>query len=81
MARGWESKAIEAQQEEAARRRVPAGRPSPEAMRRAAERQVVELAAARARADLDRATVPAHRRMLEAALAALRERLHSLDLA
>lgn len=81
MARGWESKSIEAQQEEAARRRASAGHPSPEARLRATERQTIELAIARATADLARATAPAHRRMLEAALAALGERLRALDIA
>lgn len=79
MARGWESKAIEAQQEEASWRR-PACEPSeaPAALARLAERRLVELARARAAADLARATRPAHRAMLEQAIAALDEQLARL---
>lgn len=80
MARGWESKAVEAQQEEAARRvRAPAPSDAPDARARLAERRVVELARARAVADLARATRPAHRAMLEQALTALEERLARLS--
>lgn len=79
MARGWESKAVEAQQEEAARRAEAQGASlAPDARARLAERRVIELARARAAADLARATRPAHRAMLEQALAALDERLASL---
>ena len=78
MARGWESKNIEAQQAEreqssAPREAVPAG----EAERRA-RRRTLELTRARAAADLERATVPAHRAMLEAAIKALDDQLRSL---
>jgi hypothetical protein len=80
MARGWESKAVEQQQEEAARRAsVRASAGAPDAPARLAERRVVELARARAAADLARATRPAHRAMLEQALAALDERLARLS--
>jgi len=73
MARGWESKSIESQQaDREAQRREPAPVPPEEAQRRDA-RRTVELARARARADLERATAPAHRAMLEAALCALDE--------
>jgi hypothetical protein len=67
MARGFESKMVEFQQEEAARR----GAGSP----RAKERSSLELARARAAADLERAKNPAHRKMLESAIAALDEQL------
>ena len=78
MARGWESKNIEAQQaerEQAGSRgeAVPAG----EAEERG-RRRTLELTRARAAADLERATVPAHRAMLEAAIKALDEQLRSL---
>jgi hypothetical protein len=63
MARGFESKMVEFQQEEAARRGGGGTR--------AKERSSLELARARAAADLERATNPAHRKMLEAAIAAL----------
>jgi hypothetical protein len=77
MARGFESKMVEFQQEEAARKRASssAGALTPEQQAAAARRQGLELARARAAADLERATVPAHRRMLEQAIAALDEQL------
>lgn len=75
MARGFESKSVEAQQEAAANRH-PAGPPidRDEAMRRA-ERATLALAKKRAEADLERATAPTHRRMLEEAIAELTRRL------
>lgn len=79
MARGWESKSVEAQQDDKARGgSAAAGPASPEEAARAAERQTIELALARARNDLARAKVAAHRAMLEQAIAALTERLASL---
>ncbi|HZB25351.1 MAG TPA: hypothetical protein VE379_04400 [Vicinamibacterales bacterium] len=79
MARGWESKSVEAQQEEATRHR-PIARPlSAEERVRADRRRSLELARSRAAGDLDRATAPAHRRMLESALQALDEQLRTLE--
>lgn len=77
MARGFESKMVEFQQEEAARKRASSGvgALTPEQQAAAARRQGLELARARAAADLERATVPAYRRMLEQAIAALDEQL------
>jgi hypothetical protein len=76
MARGWESKAVEAQQEMSVRDPL-AGKGGVSAAER--ERQSMQctlaLARARAAADLQRATTPAHRAMLEAALAALDRQL------
>lgn len=71
MARGWESKSIEAQQEEAARGRQHRVTLTPEQQMRLERRRTLELARSRAQADLARATAPAHRRMLEQAIAAL----------
>jgi hypothetical protein len=71
MARGWESKNIESQQEEAARARTPSPVLTPEQRAREEERRGLELTRRRARADLARATAPAHRAMLEQAIAAL----------
>jgi hypothetical protein len=76
MARGWESKSIEAQQEEAAARRAAPPRADPEDARHKAERATLMLARARALADLQRACVPAHRSMLEQAIADLDRRLN-----
>jgi len=77
MARGFESKMVEFQQEEAARARSLSAPMSAEEQARRARRAGLELARTRAAADLERATVPAHRQMLEQALAALDEQLRS----
>ncbi len=79
MARGWESKSIEAQQEEAGRAKKAAPPVSRAVRARRERRRTLELARARAADDLSRATAPAHRRMLEQALAALDEQLNGLD--
>ncbi len=72
MARGWESKAIEEQQQEAARGAAAGARPQTPAEReRGTRRRTLELARARAVADLARARTPAHRAMLEKAIADL----------
>ena len=72
MARGFESKSVEAQQEEAARRTAASGPElSAEDRRIEQQRQLLELARTRARNDLNRATAPTHRLMLEQAIAAL----------
>jgi len=78
MARGFESKMVEFQQEEAARARPAASTLTPEEQQRKARRQGLELTRARAAADLERATIPAHRRMLEQALSAIDDQLRSL---
>jgi len=76
MARGWESKAVEAQQEQAQRERGAAkDAPSPEDLERRSRRGTLTLARKRAEADLERAKTPAHRAMLEEALAALDRQL------
>ena len=79
MARGFESKSVEAQQEEAARGRKPTG-PTMSPEERAVEerRRMLELTRARARDDLSRASAPAHKRMLEQAIAALDQQLRDL---
>jgi len=79
MARDWESKAIEAQQEAAAtdsRRSGPILSPS-EAGRRA-EHATLMLARTRALADLQVACASAHRAMLEQAIADLDRRIAAL---
>jgi hypothetical protein len=79
MARGFESKQVEFQQEEAARGRPPA-RPalSTEEREVSERRHALELSKSRAEADLGRASAPAHRRMLEQAIAALDAQLRDL---
>ena len=79
MARGFDSKFVEAQQEEAARGTSTRGRAlSPE--QRAAEqrRRMLQLTRTRTERDLSRATAPAHREMLQQALAALDHEIDQL---
>lgn len=79
MARGWESKSIEAQQDAAAERR-PAGPPvTREDADRRARRTTLTLARARAEDDLRRATAGPHREMLEQALADLERQIADLS--
>ena len=80
MARGWESKGVEAQQADREQAGPAPGEPlGPEAAARAARRRTLELARARALADLARATNPSHQAMLEAALQTLQEQLRALE--
>jgi hypothetical protein len=79
MARGWESKSIESQQEEAARGRVRKPMLSPEQQAVEERRRTLLLARTRAEADLSRAVAPQHRRMLEQTVAAIDEQLAQLS--
>jgi hypothetical protein len=78
MARGFESKMVEFQQEEAARGRSKSAALSPEEQERLARRGSLHLARAQAVADLGRASAPAHKKMLEQAIAALDEQLNQI---
>jgi len=80
MARGFESKSVEAQQEEAARGKI-ARRPrmTPEQLAVEQRRRALELTRTRACDDLSRASAPAHRRMLEEAIASLDQQLTDLQ--
>ena len=79
MARGWESKSVEAQQDDAATvRRVGPPVSAAEAARRG-ERATLMLARSRALADLQQACAAAHRSMLEQAVADLDARIAALD--
>jgi hypothetical protein len=79
MARGFESKDVEFQQAEAARESTrPVRELTPEQRRAADLRRTLDLSLARARADLESATSPAHRRMLEQAIAALEVKLAAI---
>ena len=77
MARGFESKDVEFQQAEAERGKTLGRQLTPEERDAATKRGTVELALARARADLAAARTPAHRRMLNDAIAALEQQLSS----
>ena len=75
MARGWESKAIEAQQADAARS-APMAPPLSEAEReRRRQADGLRLALAEATAQLQAACKPVHRDMLRQRIAALEARL------
>lgn len=78
MARGWESKSVEAQQDDALRRETRRPPLSEAEQRTAARRRTLLLARTRAEDDLSRATAPQHRRMLEEAIAALDAQLAEL---
>jgi hypothetical protein len=78
MARGWESKSVEHQQEEAASGLKPKSRPlTPDEIRREQERRGLELSRQRISDELKMASHPRHRSMLEAALADLNRRLEA----
>ncbi len=76
MARGWESKSVEQQQEEAASGRV-SGRQhlTPEQAAHERRRRGLELSRQRIVQQLQRASNPQHRKMLEAALVDLEAQL------
>ena len=78
MARGWESKSVEDQQQEAQRPKTAAPPLDPAQAARAAERATLQLARTRALADLQQACAPAHRAMLEAAIRDLDARIAKL---
>jgi hypothetical protein len=78
MARGFESKMVEFNQEEAARGRPKTEALSPEAQARLTRRVTLELARKRAVTDLALATRLAHKAMLEQAIKALDDQLENL---
>jgi len=80
MSRGWESKDVESQMEEAASRRA-AARQTPltdEQIRLQTERRSLELSRTRVLKDLGAATHPRRREQLEAALRHLDRKLAEL---
>jgi hypothetical protein len=80
MARGFDSKFVEAQQEEAARGTSSGARAmSPEERAGAQRRRTLELTRTRTERDLSRATASAHREMLQQALAALDREIEQLS--
>lgn len=81
MARGWESKDVEAQVESS---QQPPGHygsktRSPEQVRRDQERKDLQLSRTRIAHDLESATHPNHRKSLEAALAHLDKKISDLN--
>ena len=80
MARGWESKSVEQQQDAAAEpTRARAAAMSPEEIAKRTARATLMLARTGALSDLQRACAPAHRAMLEHAIADLDRQLAELD--
>jgi hypothetical protein len=78
MARGWESKSVEGQQDDAADRGSSKPKVSRDDLERRAERATLDLARARMQADLKKASAAAHRSMLEQAIADLDRRIAAL---
>jgi hypothetical protein len=78
MARGWESKSVEAQQQDERTAVNPAAALDPADAARRAERATLQLARTRALSDLQQACAPAHRAMLEAAIRDLDTRITNL---
>jgi hypothetical protein len=78
MARGWESKSIESQQDDAQSRKAIKPALSAEDRDRAQRRQTLELALARTQAELQAACHPAHRDMLRLKLDTLKAELGTL---
>ena len=78
MARGWESKSVEAQQDAADAPKITAPALTPEQAAAKAQRATLMLARTRALADLQAACMPAHRAMLEQAIADLDRRIAEL---
>ena len=78
MARGWESKSIESQQDDARTAAVKRPVLSPAERERAERRMSLEMALTRAQAELQAACQPAYRDMLRLKLETLRAQLAAL---
>lgn len=68
MARGWESKSVEQQQEEATANVARGPRLTPEQVAEKQKRRTLELSRTQIAQQLEAASNPKHRQMLEAAL-------------
>ena len=79
MARGWESKSVEAQKEEAAEREAKPPQLSSEEMARRAKRDSLLLQRTRILSELQNACNPRFRGQLEASLAHLDAELKKLE--
>ena len=78
MARGFESKSVESQQEEAQRRKTPQPAMTAEEKERENRRRGLELALAQTQAEMTAACRPAHREMLKLRLDAIRAQIQDL---
>jgi hypothetical protein len=80
MARGWESKSVEQQQEEVSEQRKTARPPiSPDEQQRNRKREGLLLSRKRLTQQLQAAENPRHRRILEQAIAELDSQLSSFE--
>ena len=79
MARGWESKAIESQQDDALSKQSRRPALTPDERARAERRSSLELALARTQAELQAACHAAHRDMLRLKLEAVQAQLAELE--
>jgi hypothetical protein len=75
MARGFESKSVESQQEESRRTKTLRPALTPDEQARQAEKAGLELALARTQAELIAACKPAHRDMLKLKLEAIQAKI------
>jgi len=78
MARGWESKDVEAQEVEKAPTKSPSNQKSPEQIHNEQTRKDLQLSRIRIANDLESATHPNHKKSLEAALAHLDKKIADL---
>jgi len=81
MARGWESKDVEAQvaSTEDPKAKSGPGTKTPEQVKREQDRKDLQLSRTRIANDLESATHPNHRKSLEAALAHLDQKISELS--
>jgi hypothetical protein len=80
MARGWESKSVESQQESAAAaRRAPVNQVKQELVARQQARTDLELSRTRILREMESAVHPRHREQLEVALRYLDNKIAELD--
>jgi hypothetical protein len=78
MARGFESKSVESQQEEAQRSKITRPALSPEDQARQTRRTGLELALAQTQSEMTTACRPAHREMLKLRLEAIQAQIRDL---
>jgi len=78
MARGFESKSVESQQEEAQRSKTMKPALSAEEKARQSQKTGLELALAQTQAEMTAACRPAHREMLKLRLEAIRAQIEDL---
>jgi hypothetical protein len=78
MARGFESKSVESQQEEAQRSKTMKPALSAEELARQSKRTGLEMALAQTQAEMSAACKPAHREMLKLRLEAIQAQIQGL---